>query len=109
LDSHHERAVSPRVQRTGVPSVRSPYRSPTVVQLEPVRGPAGTEITLRGRNLAGWPLTLSVAGKTLIDAVASAGDTVTSIVPADLQPGVHEVLVDVARLHQRVFRFEVSA
>ena len=109
LESLAERPASAPVHRVGVPNVRVPYRSPVVEQLEPLRGPAGTEITLRGRDLAGWPVSVRVGGRPLLDAIAPADDAIAVTLPAELPAGVHEVLVDVARVHQHVFRFEVSA
>ena len=55
LELLSERPMSKRVQRTGVPDVRAPFRPPVVEQLTPLRGPVGTQITVHGQHLAGWP------------------------------------------------------
>jgi hypothetical protein len=108
LELHSERPLSERVQRTGVPDLRAPFRPPIVEQLTPLRGPAGAQITVHGQHLAGWPASLSITGRKIIDSTALAGDTMTAIIPAGLAPGFHEIQVDVAHLHRRVFFFEVS-
>jgi len=108
LELHSERPLSERVQRTGVSDLRAPFRPPIVEQLTPLRGPAGAQITVHGQHLAGWPASLSITGRKIIDSTALAGDTMTAIIPAGLAPGFHEIQVDVAHLHRRVFFFEVS-
>jgi hypothetical protein len=109
LELHRERPMSKRVQRTGVPDVRAPFRPPVVEQLTPLSGPAGAQIMLSGRYLAGWPTTVSISGHRIIDSTPLTEDTLVATIPAGLVPGFHEVQVDVAHLHRRVFFFEVSA
>ena len=108
LELLSERPMSKRVQRTGVPDVRAPFRPPVVEQLTPRSGPVGTHITVSGQHLAGWRASLSISGHRLIDGTILPGDTMTATIPAGLAPGFHEILVDVAHLHRRVFFFEVS-
>jgi Pvc16 N-terminal domain/IPT/TIG domain len=108
LELHRERPMSKRVQRTGVPDVRAPFRPPVVEQLAPLSGPAGAQITVIGQHLAGWPMSLSISGDRIIDSTPLSADTITATIPAGLAPGFHEVQVDVAHLHRRVFFFEVS-
>jgi hypothetical protein len=103
-----ERPMSRRVQRTGVPSVRAPFRPPVIDELTPLRGPAGALITVHGRDLQGWPASLSVTGQGILDSTL-AGDTITATIPAGLAPGFHAIQVDVAHLSRRVFFFEVFA
>jgi hypothetical protein len=100
--------MSKRVQRTGVPDVRAPFRPPIVAQLAPLSGPVGTHITVSGQHLAGWHASLSISGNTIIDSTVLTGDTLTATIPTGLAPGFHEIRVDVAHLHRRVFFFEVS-
>ena len=109
LELHSERPISKRVQRTGVPDVRAPFRPPVVEQLTPLSGPVGAQITVSGQYLSGWPASLSITGRKIIDGTPLTGDTMTATIPAGLAPGFHEVQVDVAHLHRRVFFFEVSA
>ena len=109
LALHRERAISKRVQRTGVPDVRAPFQPPVVERLTPLHGPAGAQITVYGQHLAGWPASLSITGHGMIDSGTLTGDTMTVTMPAGLAPGFHEIQVDVAHLHRRVFFFEVSA
>lgn len=108
LELQSEQPMSKRVQRTGVPDVRAPFRPPVVEQLTPLRGPAGAQITVHGQHLAGWPASLSITGHKIIDSTPLTEDTMTTIIPAGLAPGFHEIQVDVAHLHRRVFFFEVS-
>src|SRR5262245_4181608 len=108
LELHSERPMSKRVQRTGVPDVRAPFRPPVVEQLTPLSGPAGAQITVSGQYLSGWPVSLRISGHKIIDSIPLTEDTITATIPTGLTPAFHEVQVDVAHLHRRVFFFEVS-
>ena len=108
LELLSERPMSKRVERTGVPDVRAPFRPPVVEQLTPLRGPVGAQITVSGQHLTGWPASLSITGNRIIDSSTLTGDTMTATIPAGLAPGFHEIQVDIAQLHRRVFFFEVS-
>jgi hypothetical protein len=109
LELRSERPMSKRVQRTGVPDIRAPFHPPVIEQLAPLRGPAGTQITVQGQYLAGWSASVSITGQKMLDGAPLTGDTITAIIPAGLAPGFHEIQVDVAHLHRRVFFFEVLA
>ncbi len=108
LEVSSERPMSKRVQRIGVPDIRAPFRPPVVERLTPLGGPLGTQITVSGQHLAGWPASLSITGQKIIDGAELDGDTMTATIPAGLAPGFHEIQVDIAHLHRRVFFFEVS-
>src|SRR5262245_27774869 len=108
LEVSSERPMSKRVQRIGVPDIRAPFRPPVVVRLTRLGGPVGTQITVSGQHLAGWPASLSITGHKIIDSVPFTEDTITATIPAGLAPGFHEIQVDIAHLHRRVFFFEVS-
>ena len=109
LELLSERPMSKRVQRTGVPDIRAPFLPPVVEQLTPLRGPVGTQITVQGQYLDGWPASLSITGHKILDSTPLTEDTMTATIPAGLAPGFHEIQVDIAHLHRRVFFFEVSA
>jgi len=109
LESRSERPMSKRVQRTGVPDIRAPFHPPVIEQLTPLQGPVGTQITVHGQHLAGWTASVSITGQQIIDSATLTEDTVTATIPTGLTPGFHEVQVDIAHLHRRVFFFEVSA
>jgi hypothetical protein len=109
LELHSERPMSKRVQRTGVPDIRAPFHPPVIEQLTPLRGPAGTQITVQGQHLAGWSASVCITGQKMLDGAPLTGDTITASIPAGLAPGFHEIQVDVAHLHRRVFFFEVLA
>lgn len=108
LELHSERPMSKRVQKTGVPDVRAPFRPPVVEQLAPLSGPAGTHVSVSGQDLAGWPASVTIGGHRIFDSTRLTEDTITATIPAALTPGFHEIQVDVAHLHRRVFFFEVS-
>jgi hypothetical protein len=108
LELRSERPMSKRVERTGVPDIRAPFRPPVIEQLTPLRGPVGTQITVQGQYLAEWHAALSISGQKVIDGAKLNGDTITATLPAGLAPGFHEIQVDIAHLHRRVFFFEVS-
>jgi hypothetical protein len=109
LELRSERPMSKRVERTGVPDIRAPFRPPVVEQLTPLRGPVGTQITVQGQYFTGWRASLSISDQKVIDGAELDGDTMTATIPAGLTPGFHEIQVDIAHLHRRVFFFEVSA
>jgi hypothetical protein len=109
LELRSERPMSKRVERTGVPDIRAPFRPPVVEQLTPLRGPGGTQITVQGQYFTGWRASLSISDQKVIDGAELDGDTMTATIPAGLTPGFHEIQVDIAHLHRRVFFFEVSA
>ncbi|MEO8258897.1 MAG: DUF4255 domain-containing protein [Acidobacteriota bacterium] len=104
-----DRPISKRVQRTGVPLVGAPFRPPVIEELSPLKGPAGTQITVRGRHLEGWSASLSITGQRILDRATLTSNAFTAIIPAGLAPGFHEIRVDVADLNRRVFLFEVPA
>jgi hypothetical protein len=105
--SESERAIAQRVQHIGVPDVRAPFRPPTVNNIEPLSGPVGTNINLRGAHLAGWRAYVTMMGRMVLDGAELADDEFDVTVPADLPPGFHEIRVDISRLHRRIFFFEV--
>jgi hypothetical protein len=108
LELRSEQPMSKRVEKTGVPDVRAPFRPPVVEQLTPLSGPVGTQITVSGQHLKGWRASLSITGHRVLDSTKLREDTITATIPAGLAPGFHEIQVDVAHLHRRVFFFEVS-
>jgi hypothetical protein len=108
LELHSERPMNKRVQRTGVPDVRAPFRPPVVEGLAPLHGPVGAQIAVSGQHLAGWRASVSISGHRMIDGMPLTEDKITATIPAGLAPGFHEVQVDVAHLHRRVFFFEVT-
>jgi Pvc16 N-terminal domain len=109
LELRSEQPMGKRVLRTGVPDIRAPFQPPTVEQLTPARGPVGTPITMFGQHLAGWSASVSITGHALLDGAPLTEDVMTATIPAGLTPGFHEIRVDIAHLHRRVFLFEVLA
>ena len=104
-----ERPMAKRVQQIGVPDIRAPFQPPVVDSLSPLSGPAGTTISLHGQHLTGWRASVTMSGEPLVAGGELTGDTFTAAIPSDLPLGFHEVRVDVAHLHRRVFFFEVTA
>jgi Pvc16 N-terminal domain/IPT/TIG domain len=103
-----EQPMSKRVQQVGVPDVQAPFHPPIVDQLTPLRGPVGTTITIQGQHLAGWQASITMMRKRIVDGAKLTTDVITANIPAGLPPGIHQLRVDVANLHRRVFFFEVT-
>lgn len=97
-----------RVRQVGVPDVQAPFRPPLVTAMNPSTGPPGTVVTFSGQHLAGWHADVRVTGQTVLDNVELTGNAFTATVPAALDPGFHEVRVDVSRLFRVVFFFEAT-
>jgi len=107
--SESERAMAKRVQKIGRPDVHVPFNPPTVESIEPMRGAAGTHITVRGENLSGWKAYVTVMGRLIIDGMDLTEDRFVMTLPGNLPPGFHEIRVDVSHLCRRTFFFEVTA
>ncbi|MCP4663258.1 MAG: DUF4255 domain-containing protein [bacterium] len=103
-----ERTMAPRVRQIGVPEVRVPFRPPTIVGFDPASGPTGTAVTVRGTHLEGWRAYVAFSRRRLVQGQEISGDSLGFTVPADLEPGFHEVRVDVSHLHRATFFFEVT-
>ncbi|MCP4656022.1 MAG: DUF4255 domain-containing protein [bacterium] len=103
-----ERPLAARVRRIGVPEVAAPFAPPRVEDLEPASGPAGTTVTFRGTDLAGWRAYVTVMRRRIADAEEITGDAFEVTLPADLGPGFHELRVDVSHLFRGTFFFEVT-
>ena len=108
LDMLGERPMAKRVQRVGVPKVKAPFLPPVVESIEPLRGPAGTVITVHVQHLSDWQASVTIMGR-LLTPQESTGDTFQVPLPGDLPVGFHEMQIDIAHLHRRVVFFEVTA
>jgi hypothetical protein len=102
------RPLANRVRQVGVPDVRAPLNPPSVTDMAPAAGPAGTVVTFTGVSLSGWRGMVSVDSRIVLPSQALTGDTFTATVPSDLLPGFYELRVDVALLYRRTFLFEVT-
>jgi hypothetical protein len=109
LELRGERPMSKRVERTEVLDVRAPFRPPVIEELTPLRGPVGAQITVQGQYLADWSASVHISGRKILDVPKLPNDMLTATIPTGLTPGFHEILIDIAHLHRRVFFFEVSA
>jgi hypothetical protein len=98
-----------RVQRVGVPEVRSPFHPPVVERITPGSGSAASVITVHGKYLAGWQAYVSLMGRSIVDGQELTEGAFSVTVPGDVPPGFHELRVDISHLHRRVFFFEVTA
>lgn len=103
-----ERPLPQRVRRIGVPSVQAPFRPPVLASIVPRSGPAGTVVTLRGRNLANWRAYVSISGRQVLNGLALGDDQFTLTIPSDLQRGFHEIRADVSHLFRTTFFFELT-
>lgn len=102
-----ERPMPRRVREIGVPQVRAPFVPPSVTGIDPVTGPVGTTVTVTGRNLSGWTATATITGLEVLGGVPLTGDGFTFDVPA-LDPGFHQVRIDISHLARATFLFEVT-
>ncbi|NIM18420.1 MAG: DUF4255 domain-containing protein [Candidatus Aminicenantes bacterium] len=106
--SEREREMARRVEKIGYPEVRAPYDPPVLKSIEPINGPAGSDITIHGKNLAGWKAYVTIMGRKVMDAADLFADSFQLTLPADLLPGFYEIRVDISHLCRRTFFFEVT-
>ncbi len=111
-----ERTMAKRVEEIGVPAVQAPYQPPAVTGFDPASGPASSAVTVRGTNLEGWQPYVTISGLQILpraedeeDERKIRGRSFQFTVPADLDPGFHEVRVDISHLHRTTFFFEVTS
>jgi Pvc16 N-terminal domain/IPT/TIG domain len=102
-----ERPMPRRVREIGVPRVRAPFVPPSLAGIDPVTGPAGTMVTVAGRHLSGWTATVTMTSDEVLDGLPLTGDSFTFDVPA-LDPGFHQVRVDISHLARATLLFEVT-
>jgi hypothetical protein len=98
-----------RVRQVGVPDIHAPLNPPTVSEMSPAAGAAGTVLAFTGTQLAGWRASVQLAGQVLASGQPLTGDTFTTTLPADLLPGFYDIRVEISRLFRRTFLFEVTA
>ncbi len=103
-----DETMARRVRTIGVPDVRAPYRPPSVTGIDPISGPTGTSVTVTGESLAGWQANVEVTGADAAADLAITADSFQFTVPAGLDPGFHQVRIDVSRLARATFFFEVT-
>lgn len=101
------RDMPQRVTEIGIPQVEAPFVPPTVDDMTPASGVAGTSVTFTGTRLDGWQASARVFGRTILDGHDIVGDSFSATIPADLPVGFHEIRVDISRLHRKTFFFEV--
>ena len=95
--------VAPRVRSVAVGDPQAPYRPPLVTAM------AVTDHDLRfdGEHLRGRRATVTMTGRTLLHREALEGDSFHATLPTGLDPGLHEVRVDVAGDFRRTFLCEL--
>ncbi len=112
-----ERTMAPRVRKVFVckkpgseemGEIPASFQPPTVAGIEPRSGPAGTEVTVHGAHLDGWQAHVTMSLRSVGDGQEISGDSFQFTVPAELDPGFHEMQIDVSRLHRSTFFFEVT-
>ena len=107
--TEHSRPVPGRVRRIGVPEVRAPFRPPTVSGMSPAAGAPGSTLTFSGAHLVGWHADVAVGNRRVLAGEPLEDDSFTAALPAGLEPGFHDVRVDVSGLFRRTFVLEVTA
>lgn len=108
MPADSERPMPKRVLTIGVPDIRAPFQPPVVETIEPLSGPAGTTVTMQGKNLSGWKAYVTVMGRQILDGQALNADMITATLPSDLPPGFHQLQVDVSHLFRKTFFFEIT-
>ena len=103
-----QRDMAPRVSSIGIPNVAAPFSPPKITGITPIRGPGTTGVTINGENLTGWRGYASIARRTIADAVEIAGNSFDVTIPVGLEPGFHQIRIDVSRLTRSTFFFEVT-
>jgi hypothetical protein len=66
----------------------------------------GSDLRFKGEHLRGWRATVTMTGHTLLHRPLE-DDTFSATLPPGLDPGLHEVRVDVAEEFRRTFLLEV--
>lgn len=99
--------MPPRVRQVGIPEVRAPYRPPVLTTMEPIASMPGESIRFRGANLAGWKVYAQIDDKNILDGFEIQNDSFEARLPDDIDPGFHEVRVDISHLFRRTFFVEI--
>jgi hypothetical protein len=99
--------VPKRVRQVGTPDIRRRVARPSIDQMSPMRGPAGTVVTFVGRNLVGQPITVTMGNRALLDTTATT-DTIAVTIAPDAATGAYELQVDISSAFRRIFAFEVT-
>lgn len=105
----HERTLAHRVEKIGTPRIEAPFVPPVLLRIAPLRLKAGEQLTVLGENLAGWKATVRLKGQQILATSKLDADTFALTVPADYEPGLYELQVDIETLCRRTFFFEVIA
>jgi hypothetical protein len=77
-------------------------------RIDPISGPAESDITIHGKNFAGWKAYVTIMGRRIADIPDLEADSFQLTLPADLLPGFYEIRVDISHLCRRTFFFEVT-
>jgi hypothetical protein len=109
LESTRERPIPRRVERVELEVLANRQR-PAVLAMSPSSGPAGSSLVFTGERLGGWKPTVRFAGTTVLsDEPIAAMESFSAEVPADQDPGLYLVEVNVANLARFAASFEVTA
>lgn len=123
-----ERVIAKRVRKIGIMQPEAPFQPPTIEQIAPQSGPAGTEIKFTGKNLGSWKANVTIidgdessvreltwkanvtiGGESLPQGLALTDNTFTATIPTDLPAGFYQMQVDISGLFRKTFFFEVTA
>lgn len=96
-----------RVTTVGVPNVSAPFKPPSVVNMSPISGSAGSTVTFSGTHLNNWQAYVKMFGRDIVIGQAITGNSFDVTLPADLPQGFHEIRIDISRLNRTTFFFEV--
>lgn len=108
IPARRERPMPPRPKVVDLDVVAT-TRRPVVLGMQPRAGATGTVLQFTGEDLRGWKATVRIGGAFALRDQPPASDVAFSApVPADLAPGVYEVVADVGGLTQFRGAFEVT-
>lgn len=106
--SDKEKDMAKRVLTIGVPRVQAPYAAPALGDIAPIMGPAGSTVTVSGKNLLGWKPYVTVSGQPATDITNLQNTGFQVRLPENLLPGFQEIRVDIADKVRRTYLFEVK-
>lgn len=109
LSAAAEKPMPQRVREIGVPGVQASHNPPVVEAIEPAAGPAGSTVTFLGSHLEGWKAWVRMLRREVASGVEITGDSFQVTLPGDLEPGFHDLRLDVSNLFRRTFLFEVTS
>ncbi len=108
MEPGKRREMAPRLRTLGPPTLNAPYRPPEIESISPISGPPGASVNIFGKHFTGWKAYARVSGRRVMSAHPLSGDRFVLTFPEDIEPGFHEIRLDISHLCRRTFFFEVT-